>query len=336
MAVKYQDYYETLGVQRDVSQEAIRAAYRKLARKYHPDVNKTAEAEERFKRVGEAYEVLSDPDKRKRYDALGADWKAGQEFTPPPGWEQYFGGSARRQTGGNGGFRFDVFGDFGESPFGGFSDFFETLFGGAGFGTRGAGRRRSRREPEFAEGGGLDQEAEITISLEEAYRGCTKTLTLESVSPAEGSRRESRTLELRIPPGTNDGQKLRLRGQGARYGGSASAGDLYLRVNIAPHPLFRLQEADLEIEAPVTPWEAALGARIEVPLLEGKASLRLQPGTQSGQRLRLRGKGYPRRGGGQGDLYVRVRIEVPKDLSARERELFEALARASTFRPRRW
>jgi len=339
MAVKYQDYYETLGVQRDASPDAIRGAYRKLARKYHPDLNKTSEAEERFKRVGEAYEVLSDPDKRKRYDALGADWKAGQDFTPPPGWEQFFT-SARRRPAGNNGFSFDMFSNFGDSPFSGFSDFFETLFGGGDLGTRaqGTGRRRggTRRGPAFSGAGGQDQEAEITIGLEEAYRGCTKTLTLESVSPVDGAKSQSRTLELRIPPGTNDGQKLRLRGQGGRGSGGAEAGDLYLRVNIAPHPLFRLQEADLEIEAPVSPWEAALGARIEVPLLEGKASLRLQPGTQSGQRLRLRGKGYPRRGGGQGDLYVRIRIEVPKDLSARERELFEALARSSSFRPRRW
>jgi curved DNA-binding protein len=339
MAVKYQDYYETLGVERAASQEAIHAAYRKLARKYHPDLNKNPEAEERFKRIGEAYEVLRDPDKRKRYDALGDNWKAGQEFTPPPGWEQFFNSRSRTTTGTEG-FEFNLFGDFGDSPFSGFSDFFETLFGGGAFAARSTGRRRGgvRRGPEGSSARGQDQEAEITISLEEAYRGCATTLTLETLVPAGGGpgKRESRTLELKIPAGTTDGHKLRLRGQGGRSPGTSAPGDLYLRVSIAPHPLFRLQEADLEIEAPVAPWEAALGARIEVPLVEGKASVKLQPGTQSGQRLRLRGKGFPRRNGGQGDLYVRIRIEVPKDLSAREKELFEALARVSAFRPRRW
>jgi curved DNA-binding protein len=340
MAVKYQDYYEVLGVPRDASQEQVHAAYRKLARKYHPDINKSSDAEDRFKRIGEAYEVLRDPEKRKRYDALGDNWKAGQDFTPPPGWEFFdFGTGGRSRAGGRrsaDGYSFRFFDDFGDSPFSGFSDFFETLFGGGGFGARGeqpAGAYSSARGP--------DQEAELTITLEEAYRGTSRSVTLETAAAgARGgggrSRRETKTLEVKIPAGTTDGQRLRLRGQGVQGAAGAAPGDLYLRVRIAPHPIFHLSGPDLELDAPVTPWEAALGGRIEVPIIGGKASVRLQPGTQSGQRLRLRGKGFPKRSGGHGDLYVRIRIEVPKSLSARERQLFEELSRASGYNPRRW
>jgi curved DNA-binding protein len=344
MAVKYQDYYETLGVPRNASQEQIQTAYRKLARKYHPDINKSSDAEEKFKRIGEAYEVLRDPEKRKRYDALGDNWQAGQEFTPPPGWDFFnFGtggrGGARSRTGPGGqGYSFRIFDGFGDSPFSGFSDFFETLFGGGmggveGGATGGAGQGRSRAQTLR----GQDQEAELTIPLEEAYRGTKRSVTLESVEAAGGRPTgETRTLEVKIPAGTTDGQRLRLRGQGGPAPGGGNAGDLYLRVRIAAHRIFRLNGADLELDAPVTPWEAALGARIEVPIIGGKASVKLQPGTHSGQRLRLRGKGFPRKGGGHGDLYVRIRIEVPKTLSARERQLFEELAKTSAFKPRHW
>jgi curved DNA-binding protein len=341
MAVKYQDYYEVLGVPRDASQEQIHTAYRKLARKYHPDINKSSDAEDRFKSIGEAYEVLRDPEKRKRYDALGDNWKAGQDFTPPPGWEFFdFGTGGRSRGGGRGGagsYSFRFFDDFGDTPFSGFSDFFETLFGGGGLGARGArgsrggqpaGAQRSARGP--------DQEAELTITLEEAYRGTRRSVSLETAAEGGRSRRETKTLDVKIPAGTTDGQRLRLRGQGAQAAAGGAPGDLYLRVRIAPHPIFRLSGADLELEAPVTPWEAALGGRIEVPIIGGKASVKLQAGTQSGQRLRLKGKGFPKRSGGHGDLYVRIGIEVPKNLSARERQLFEELARASGYNPRRW
>ncbi len=324
MAVKFQDYYETLGVGRGASTEEIQAAYRKLARKYHPDVNKSPDAEEKFKRLNEAYEVLRDPKKRERYDSLGENWQAGQDFTPPPGWEFFTGRPGR----GGQGFGFDFFGGgngFEESPFSGFSDFFDILFGG------GLGGGRTRRAPSGERSGaGQDQEAEISITLEEAHRGVRKTLTLETT---EGRRRQSRTLEVNIPAGTPDGHRLRLRGQGGG-GRGGQAGDLYLRVRIAPHPLFRLNGQDLEVEVPVTPWEAALGARIEVPLIEGKASLKLKPGVQSGQHLRLRGKGLAQRSGTQGDLYAVIKIVVPSSLSAKEKELFEELARHSSFRPR--
>jgi curved DNA-binding protein len=345
MAVKYQDYYETLGVPRNATQEQIQAAYRKLARKYHPDINKSSDAEEKFKGIGEAYEVLRDPEKRKRYDALGDNWQAGQDFTPPPGWEFFDFGTGGRQgtrsrtgTGGNG-YSFRIFDGFGDSPFSGFSDFFETLFGGGmgglgGGATAGAGRGQNRAQTMR----GQDQEAELTIALEEAYRGTKRNVTLESVDARSGRPTgETKTLEVKIPAGTTDGQRLRLREQGGPApAGGAAAGDLYLRVRIAPHGIFRRNGTDLEMDAPVTPWEAALGARIEVPIIGGKASLKLQPGTQSGQRLRLRGKGFPRKSGGHGDLYVRIRIEVPKTLSARERRLFEELSTASAFQPRHW
>jgi curved DNA-binding protein len=339
MAVKYQDYYETLGVSRDASQEQIHAAYRKLARKYHPDINKSSDAEDRFKRIGEAYEVLRDPEKRKRYDALGENWKAGQDFTPPPGWEFFnFGGGSRPRAGarsGGNGYEFRIFDGFGDSPFSGFSDFFETLFGGGtgGFGSaasagQGRSRAQTRRVP--------DQEAEITISLEEAYRGTRRSLTLESRDARSGrATGEAKTLEVKIPAGTLDGQRLRLRGQGGTFDDGAQ-GDLYLRVRIAAHSIFRLNGTDLELDAPVAPWEAALGARIEVPIIGGRASVKLQPGTQSGRRLRLRGKGFPKKNGGHGDLYVRIRIEVPKQLNTRERQLFEDLSKSSKFNPRRW
>jgi curved DNA-binding protein len=343
MAVKYQDYYETLGVPRDATQEQIQAAYRKLARKYHPDINKSSDAEDKFKRIGEAYEVLRDPEKRKRYDALGDNWQAGQDFTPPPGWEFFNFGSGGRSgtrsrtgTGGNG-YSFRIFDGFGDSPFSGFSDFFETLFGGGvGFGggaPTGGGRGQNRTQTMR----GQDQEAELTVALEEAFRGTKRGVTLESVDTGTGRPTgETKTLEVKIPAGTTDGQRLRLRGQGGPAPGGGAAGDLYLRVRIAPHGIFRLNGTDLELDAPVTPWEAALGARIEVPIIGGKASVKLQPGTRSGQRLRLKGKGFPKKSGGHGDLYVRIRIEVPKNLSARERQLFEELGKASTFQPRNW
>jgi curved DNA-binding protein len=339
MAVKYQDYYETLGVSRDASQEQIHAAYRKLARKYHPDINKSSDAEDRFKRIGEAYEVLRDPEKRKRYDALGDNWEAGQDFSPPPGWDFFnFGTGARSRsrssTGGNG-YGFRIFDGFGDSPFSGFSDFFETLFGG-GTGGFGGGTTDGRGQSRAQTLRGQDQEAELTIPLEEAYTGTKRSVTLESVDAGSGRPTgESKTLEVKIPPGTTDGQRLRLRGQGGPAGGG-TAGDLYLRVRVAPHPIFRLNGTDLELDAPVTPWEAALGARIEVPIIGGKASVKLQPGTQSGQRLRLKGKGFPKKSGGHGDLYVRIRIEVPKNLSTKERQLFEDLSKNSKFAPRRW
>ena len=339
MAVKFQDYYETLGVPRTATQQEIHRAYRQLARKFHPDVNKSKGAEEKFKQVGEAYEVLRDAEKRRRYDALGANWRAGQDFTPPPGWEGvHF--EFRPGQGGAEGF------DFGQFGGGDFSDFFKTLFGsvgglgGAGFEDAGFGARGRRGAT--APGGGWtlpseDMEAELTISLEDAYRGAKKSVSLEVGEPDSNGRVRlaTRNYEVTIPPGTTDGARIRLAGQGSKGAGSSQAGDLYLRVHIAPHPVFRLTDHDIEVDVPVTPWEAALGAKIEVPTLDGAVTMTLPAGTQSGQRMRLREKGLPKRRGSRGDQYAVIQIAVPKDLNPKERELFEELARISPFKARR-
>jgi curved DNA-binding protein len=322
MTLKFQDYYETLGVPRTADDAAIRKAYRKLARQCHPDVNKNPGAEARFKQVTEAYEVLGDAEKRKRYDQLGQAWKGGEEFTPPPDWSEmrgHFGGARqgpRVEFGGLGG---------------DFSDFFETLFGQGAF--RGAGEEGEWEHEALR---GQDQEAELTVTLEEAYGGVAKTITLTPVDRGRGRvRSRPKKYDVRLPPGTTEGTRIRLGGQGGAEPRGRPAGDLYLRIHIAPHPSFRLQGYDLEEELPVAPWEAALGGVVSVPTVEGVASVRLPPGTQSGQRVRLKGKGMPRRRGEErGDLYAIVRIMVPRDLTDAERRLFEQLASASSFRPR--
>lgn len=330
MPVKYKDYYEVLEVPRTASAEEIKKAYRRLARKHHPDVNKAAGAEARFKEITEANEVLSDPEKRKRYDELGPNWQAGQEFRPPPGWENIrfdfrgAGPGARPGTG------------FDPRQAGGFSDFFESLFGSqfGGGAARGGGVPWEDEGEAWSERG-EDHEAAITISLEDAYQGARKSISLQGTEPDNRGRvqRRTRTYEVRIPPGTTDGARIRLAGQGGRGAGGAESGDLFLRVNLAPHPVFRVQGRDLEADVAVTPWEAALGARITVPTPDGQASLQLPPGSESGHRLRLRGKGLPH-GTSPGDLFAVIKIVVPKRLSPREKELLEELARVSTFRPR--
>lgn len=324
MAVTFQDYYQTLGVSRDATPEAIKRAYRKLARKYHPDVNKSKDAEEKFKQVNEAHEVLKDAEKRKLYDQLGANWKAGQEFRPPPGWENVH--FEFRGTPGAGDF------DFG----GGFSDFFETLFGGRRGTRRSAGATGNVRQAAWSMPG-QDHEAEIAIQLEDSYYGAAKTITLQGQEVDEQGRLRpvSRTYEVRIPAGVTDGNRIRLAGKGGAGIGGGPPGDLYLKVHIDPHPRFRLDGHDLEVEVPVTSWEAALGATVEVPVVEGVANLKIPPGIQSGQKLRLRGKGLPLRDGGRGDLLALVKIVVPKTLSDRERDLFNEMARVSSFNPRK-
>ncbi|MEA2331994.1 MAG: curved DNA-binding protein [Thermoleophilaceae bacterium] len=313
MAVAYKDYYEVLGVPRDASADDIRAAYRRLARQYHPDVNKEPEAEDRFKEISEAYEVLRDPEKREQYDRLGANWKAGQDVSGTSGFGGGFGG------GPDGGFR-DVRVDFGGGGFGGgdFSDFFEGIFGGRG-------RGRASGGFEGFSSRGSDQETTLELSLEEAARGGRRRITL-----ADG-----RDYEVNIPPGVRDGQRIRLAGEGARGPGGGPPGDLMLRVRLRPHPQFDVDGRDLEVELPVTPWEATLGATVEVPTLNGTARVRVPPGSSCGRRLRLRGEGLPDPGGSPGDLYATVEIEVPKQLSDEERELWERLAGTSSFDPRR-
>jgi curved DNA-binding protein len=327
MGVKFQDYYETLGVPRGATEQEIKKAYRRLAQKYHPDVNKDPAAEAKFKRINEAYEVLGDAEKRKKYDTLGSNWRAGQDFTPPPDWKNV---------------RFDFRGapDMGDESgfeeFGGFSDFFSELFGGR-FGQAvrsGSGARNAR----WAAERGQDHEAAITISLEDAYHGAHKTISLQAAEMDERgrARHKTRTYEVRIPPGAAEGTRIRLSGQGSAGPGGGAPGDLYLHVHVAPHPVYKVNGHDIEMPLPLTPWEAALGAKVTVSTLAGTVSLNIPPRTQSGQHLRLRGKGLPGKGREPGgDLILETRIAVPERLSARERELFEALAHESSFKPRR-
>jgi curved DNA-binding protein len=320
--VEYQDYYKTLEVARDASQEDIQRAYRKLARKLHPDVNKAPDADRRFKAVAEAYEVLKDPEKRKRYDALGSNWRAGQEFTPPPGFE-----GMRFDFGQRGGAQFE--------GFDGFSSFFENLFGSADPFGESLGGRRTARAPRARRG--PTQEAEIALSLEDLARGAPLELALESRQQGPEGRPggERKTYSVRIPPGTREGTTIRLAGQGGPGASGGEPGDLLLRVRIQPHARLRTEgEDDLAVDVFVAPWEAALGGRVPVPLLEGEAVLTVPPGSSSGARLRLRGQGLPKRDGSRGDLYAVVQIAVPRELTAEERELFEKLAQVSRFQAR--
>jgi len=323
MAVKFKDYYEILGVPRDASSDDIQRAYRKLARKNHPDLNKDAGAEERFKEINEAYEVLKDPEKREKYDRIGTGWHQGDDFQAPPGWEyQYDFGprDSRRET------------HFWSSG-GGFSDFFEELFGGR-FGQsfetapRGSNYTVRRR--------GADHEATIRLTLEEAFRGGRKSISLQSVdSKAAGSNSNGeKRYDVTIPPGVLPGQRIRLAGQGGKGSGGAASGDMFLRVEVQPHPRYRLEGRDLYTELAVTPWEAALGGQVRVRTLDDTVALKIPPGTQSGRKLRLRGKGMPNPKGRAGDLYVLIQIRVPERLSEEERRLFEKLRDVSSFRPR--
>jgi DnaJ-class molecular chaperone len=331
MTAQFRDYYAVLGVARTATADEIKKAYRRLARQYHPDVNPgDATAEEKFKEVREAYDVLSDPAKRQRYDQLGAHWKAGAEFTPPPGWE-----GGRVDLG-------DLFG--GRRGPEGFSDFFEMLFGA---------RRGARAGAGFAMRG-QDVEAALDLSLEEAHRGTVRPLTLHTTDrcPACGGTGEQEhrtcptcrgtgtvvratTREVTMPAGVHDGTTLRLAGQGEPGTGNAPAGDLVVHVRLRPHPLFRvLGESDVQLELPVAPWEAALGAIVRVPTIDGAVDLTIPAGTQGGRRLRLRGRGLRRRDGGRGDQYVRLTIVIPPTLTAGECALFEKLAAESRFNPR--
>ena len=324
--VKFQNYYATLGVERGATREDIQRAYRKLARKHHPDIDRTPGATQRFAQINEAHEVLIDPEKRKRYDALGARWKDGEEFRPPPEWEASFGGA--RGPRGARGFRgmgesaFEEF-DF-EAP-DGFSSFFETFFGGGdagGFRARG-GAPRPREGRTF--------EAQLEIDLEDAYAGATRTITLSSDDGATPAR----TYDVRIPPGTADGSTIRLRGQGDPGRSGGPAGDLLLHVRIRPHPRFAHEGTDLGTTLRVTPSEAALGAKIDVPVLGGqRVVLTVPPGSSSGKKLRVRGMGLPIRAGGRGDLIVELAVAVPETPSTEERRLYEELARVSRFDPR--
>jgi curved DNA-binding protein len=323
--VEYKDYYETLGLSREASQQEIQRAYRKLARKYHPDISKEPEAEKRFKEITEAYEVLKDAEKRKKYDQFGQAWKQSQRGGgPPPGWEQViFGGG----PGGRVEFDFGGFGGGTGAGPSGFSSFFDMLFG-QGFGAEAQAGGRSGYRADWVRRGG-DQEARIQLSLEEAASGGERAITL-----TDGAGGPPQTVRVKIPRGIKPGQKIRLAAKGGAGAGGGPPGDLFLTVEVLPHARFRLEGSDLHTTVPVTPWEAALGGTAQLDTLEGPVTVRIPPGSPAGRRIRLRGYGYPQAKGGKGDLYASLEVVVPPELSERERELFAELAKVSTFNPR--
>nr|WP_298718271.1 DnaJ C-terminal domain-containing protein [uncultured Steroidobacter sp.] len=301
---EYKDYYKIMGVARDASQDELKRVYRRLARKYHPDVSKEKDAEARFKEVQEAYEVLKDPQKRAAYDQLGSNWRQGQEFRPPPDWGQNFEFST-------------AFGD----QEGGFSDFFSSLFGGAARGGRGRGAGARG----FAMAGD-DQVASIEIDLEDSFRGGTQTIELKSRPGA------ARTLKITIPQGIVEGQRIRLAGQGSPGHGGGPAGDLYLEVRFRKHKLYQVEGRDVTLTLPVAPWEAALGATVPTPTLAGPVDLRIPANAKAGQRMRLKGRGLP--GATPGDQYVVLKIVLPPADTPQARELYERMQRELPFDPR--
>ena len=320
--MRYKDYYKVMGVARDASQEDIKRAYRKLARKFHPDVSKEKDAEEKFKELQEAHEVLKDAEKRAAYDQLGADWRPGQDFRPPPDWGKGFEFSRPRGGGGGGG---------GAEGLGGFSDFFSELFGERSpFGGRTQGGARPGRG--FA-AAGQDHVARVEIDLEDAYRGSSRNIELRSPEmTADGHVVvKPRTLRVTIPAGVTEGQQIRLAGQGSPGIGGGSSGNLFLEVSLRPHPLFKADGRDITLALPVAPWEAALGETVSVPTLGGPVDMKLPVGARSGQKLRLRGRGLP--GPTPGDQYVVLEIVLPPD-SPRVREMFEQMKRELPFDPR--
>lgn len=315
MAVQYRDYYETLGVSKDASQEEIKRAFKKLARQYHPDVAKDQpHAEERFKAVNEAYEVLGDPEKRKKYDTLGPDWQQGQDFSAYQGYP------------GGGGFEYH----FGGST--GFSDFFESLFGGRGgdpFGAFSGSRGTSSRRPRAGE----DIEADLLVTIDEIMHGATREIRLKRPSDDGQSGRESK-IRVKIPKGISEGKRIRCAGLGYPGRNGGPDGDLYLRVRLERHPLFKPDGADLVSELVLAPWEAVLGTSVTLPTPHGDVKVTVKPGTQVGTRLRLRGKGLPDGAQGYGDLYVTVAVELPTTLTEEEKALWRKLAESSSFHPR--
>jgi curved DNA-binding protein len=288
--MQFKDYYETLGLARGADAEAVKRAYRKQARKYHPDVSKEPNAEEKFKEVQEAYEVLRDAEKRAAYDQLGPNFRSGQQFRPPPDWAQRFGGAAGQA----GGQRF--------SDLNGFSDFFSSLFGGAAGGA-----------PQQESAGG-----QIDVSVEEAFKGTRRRVTIN-----ENGR--ERSVDVQIPAGVTDGQALRISGLGGR-------GPLLIRVKLRPHPIFALQGKDVEVDLPLAPWEAALGAKVAVPTLGGTVELTIRPGAQTGQKLRLRGRGFP--GAPSGDQFVNIKLVTPVAETPEAKEAYERMRREFNFNPR--
>ena len=315
--MKYEDYYSVLGVEHDASESEIKKAYRGLARKFHPDVTSDPAGEEKFKKIAEAYQTLKDRDKRAAYDQLGR-YQAGQEFQPPPDWERQFSGAGA-------GFSFNDLD---------FSDLFSSITGRGRFGARNAPGTRSRTQAGVQTG--RDYEVTANISLEDACHGTTLELNLSLPVPDTHGRLRStpRTFNVRIPKGTVDGQKLRLTGQGGPGINGGRNGDLYINIAFRAHPLFKVKDLDLYIDLPLTPWEAALGASIDLPTLGNHVKLKVPAGTSAAKKLKITHRGLPGPGGSTGDLYAVVSIVVPTVISERERTLFKELAAGSTFNPR--
>lgn len=331
--MKFQDYYQTLGVARDASADDIKKAYRKLARKYHPDVSKEADAEARFKEINEANEVLRDPEKRTAYDTVGSQWQQEQaagrarpggspgpgsgDFQPPPGW--------------NAGFEFSGRGDDGGDPFGGadYSDFFESLFGRAARGSSGGGARQSPGRM-----AGQDHHAKVQIDLEDAYTGAQRSISLRmpALDDAGHGVLQERTLAVNIPKGIREGQHLRLAGQGGPGLNGGAAGDLFLEVAFNPHRVYRVDDRDVFVDLPLAPWEAALGASVAAPTPDGEVELTIPPGSAAGRRLRLKGRGIP--GNPAGDLYVVLTIALPPAATPAAKQAYADFAAAAAFDPR--
>ncbi len=312
--MEYKDYYKILGVERGADQESIKRAYRKLARKYHPDVSKEADAEAKFKELNEAYEVLKDPEKRTAYDQLGSNWQAGQDFRPPPGWDP--------------GFEFHGGGYTQVDPEE-FSDFFESLFGRGGFGTH-SFRQGATRRPQRGE----NTHAKILIDLEDSYRGATRTLTLRHSELGGDGRPQvrERSINVKIPRGIAPGQQIRLSGQGEPGFGGAEPGDLYLEVEFNTHPLYHLDGKTVYLDLPVAPWEAALGATVRAPTPTGSVDLKIPPNSRAGSRLRLKGRGLPAKE--PGDLFVVIQVALPPADTEAAKQAYQEMAKAFNFKPR--
>ncbi len=318
--MQFKDYYSIMGVDKTATQDQIKRAYRKLARKYHPDVSKEPDAEARIKEVNEAYEVLKDPEKRAAYDRLGSGWHAGEEFTPPPNWDA--------------GFEFRG-GGFTGADASHFSDFFESLFGGGGpFGHGAHPRAGAAREGATWRMRGEDHHAKILVSLEDAYHGAVRDIQLQMPEVDASGRITShtRTLRVRIPKGVTSGQQIRLSGQGGPGMGGAPNGDLFLEIELQPHPRYRVEGRDVTSDLPLAPWEAALGATVSVPTLGGTVDMKIPVGSQSGRKLRLKGRGLP--GNPAGDQYLVLQIMTPKADTEAARELYRRMERELPFNPR--
>jgi curved DNA-binding protein len=314
--MQYKDYYKIMGLERNATTNDIKRAYRKLARKYHPDVSKEANAEEKFKEVGEAYEVLKDTQKRASYDQLGSNWQNGQDFRPPPDWQHSNAGGAQGGDGAG-------FGGFGGSA----SDFFESLFGGGGFG----GRSRQRREYSAP---GEDYQGKVKVTLADAFNGASREIQLpvQEISADGRPHRVTRKLKVKIPAGVKSGQQIRLSGQGAPGTGAGKKGDLYLEIEVEKNPLYDLVGNDIYLTLPIAPWEAALGAKVSVPTLAGTVDLKIPAGSQGGQKMRLKGRGMP--AATPGDQYVILKIIIPQPTTEKAKGIYEQMAQEMPFNPR--